>query len=250
MGDERFDVEAELSRLGAHLRSAHQEPGDLAGAVGERVRAASRTRRRPPAVLVQLRRSLVASTAAVAVAGSLLVLTTVGGGPTPWPQPDDEVAQVPTGTRVSLDAAQVAFGHDLRLASSRGRHRVTALVPDAAPAPYVSLLYSERTARRFAPGTEQSHALVQIAGDARPYFAVMRRTYPDVQLVKLHSRRALWLPSPVPLVDADGDGQRQELAGRTDSSALVWVRGGVTYRLEADASLEELRKLAGRTVAS
>jgi hypothetical protein len=251
MADERFDVEAGLTGLGAHVRSRHQVPDGLAADVGARVRAASRTRRRTPAALVQLRRSLLASAAAVTVAAALVWATALSGGPTPWPQPrGDEVAQVPTGSRVSLSAAEDAFGHNLRLVSSRGNSGVTALVPDTAPAPYVSLLYGELTERRFARASSQSHALVQIAGDARPFFAVMRSTYPDVRVVKLHSSKALWLPSPVPLIYRDGDGQRQELAGRTDSSALVWVRGGVTYRLEADASLAELRELAGRTVAS
>lgn len=197
-----------------------------------------------------VRRSVVAAGVAAAVAAASLSALAVRQPWSPQGSTETVAADRLVGAAVPLSVAVSSFPYDLNSSASAVLGEpLRVILGEGQPSPYVSMLYSEPLQPGAASRVVTPEALVQIAGDASGYFDVMQRAHPAAQRVRLGDRAALWLPEPVPLVYSDADGYRSTLAPRTSFSALVWVAGGVTYRLESDATLVEATRVASRLLA-
>jgi CheY-like chemotaxis protein len=86
--------------------------------------------------------------------------------------------------------------------------------------------------------------LSELPGDYRPY---MQKTISETTVVtetEVNGRPALWLEGAHYVEFADATGQFGSEPVRLAGGVLLWERGGVTYRLEGDLTLEQALKVA------
>ena len=234
-------LELELRELGRQLEFP-AEP-DVAGRIGERLRA----ERAPRRALLSPRRPLAIAVAVVAVAlaaalavppvrGALFDLLGIGGVTI---ERVDELPPVSPATDLDL-------GRRVSLAEARRRVDYPVLAPDddgwgrpdgvflssSPPGGSVSLLY----------GTERRPRLLVTAfrGDTEPGL-VKKAVESDtrIRFVRVRGNPGYFISgAPHAVVFRDANGHIREDQYRLAANVLLWVEDGVTYRLEGDFDLE------------
>ena len=136
------------------------------------------------------------------------------------------------GRRSSVAEAERALGFEVAVPALLG-------APDEVylGAGSVSLAYRERAGLPRAHGTGLGLLLTEFRGTADEEFIkkVVDAAGPGVRAVTVDGSPGYWVEGPhrLEVTGPDGVTARPRLAG----NALLWSRGGVTYRLEADVSL-------------
>lgn len=114
--------------------------------------------------------------------------------------------------------------------------RYTVYVHEPPRGGVVSFVYGTRRRARMI--------LMELPGDYRPY---MQKTISETTVVtetEVNGRPALWLEGAHYVEFADATGQFGSEPVRLAGGVLLWERGGVTYRLEGDLTLEQALKVA------
>ena len=86
--------------------------------------------------------------------------------------------------------------------------------------------------------------LSELRGDYRPY---IEKTMLQTQIVTetlVNGERALWLEGAHSVEFSDAAGRFTSEPARLAGRVLLWQRGGVTFRLEGDLTLEQALKIA------
>lgn len=98
----------------------------------------------------------------------------------------------------------------------------------------------------FVYGTKRRARMIlsELPGDYRPY---IQKTISQTNVVTettVNGRPALWLEGAHYVEFADAAGHFGFEPARLAGRVLLWERGGVTYRLEGDLTLEQAREVA------
>ena len=222
------ELERALRELGRSLEFP-PEP-DLSASVAGRLRAdlARRRRRRGP-LAIAFATAALALAVAVAVPparSALLDLLGLSGATA------ERVGTLPTvpragdlalGRRVSLARAEREADYDVLVPVGRAsRVYLDASVPGAK----VSVVWSERDVRVV---------LSQFRGEGLPFVSKLVGPETRLEHVTVRGARGAWISGPEHVVLwRDANGRIREETRRLAGSVLLWERGGVTYRLEAD----------------
>jgi hypothetical protein len=247
-------VAARLAAAGPDAEPA--DPVDLAGRVRARIEA-GRPGRRP--WLAQGSRRLVALAAAAVLLAAAVVVAlpgpraavadllgiggvriTQGGGtatvpPTSVPVPPGLGEQLNLGRRTSLAEAAGLAGRPVALPARLGRPDAV-WIDDRYTGPAVSLVYRPRPGLPASGATGVGLLLTEFRADL-PNGELLKKlvlTGGRVREVKVGQARGLWIEGPpheVYLVAPDGSPL--EASGRLAGDTLLWQRGKVTMRLEA-----------------
>jgi hypothetical protein len=257
-GGERAELEAALRRLGQQLDVPTRPP--YAALVQQQLEPASGGRRARP-LLARRVRSLHPLEAAAVVL--LVVVSVIIAVPASRQAVADlfgiagvEVHPLPSTTapvpRTSLDPG-LDLGDPVSLAEARRLVSFPVAVPSAAglgapDAVYVrrgqglesvSLVYRPRAG---FPAVFDSHVgllLSEYAGTATPYFDKYVDQQPPPTRVTVAGRwPGLYFPGPQQVFVRDPGGEVHEEHPRLSAPTLVWVRGAVTYRMEATVDQE------------
>ena len=86
--------------------------------------------------------------------------------------------------------------------------------------------------------------LSELEGDYRPYILKTISNTNVVTETEVNGRPALWLVGAHYVEFADATGHFGFEPARLAGRVLLWERGGVTYRLEGDLTLDQARKIA------
>jgi hypothetical protein len=152
--------------------------------------------------------------------------------------------------RTSLDPS-VDLGEPVTLAKARASLSFTIAVPTAAGLgepdtvylrrgpglESVALVYGPRDG--FPAGVDSHVGLVlsEYAGTATPYFdKYVDEQQPPMQVTVAGRWAGLYLAGPQEVLVRDATGVVHDEHPRLSAPTLVWVRGAVTYRLEANVS--------------
>jgi hypothetical protein len=205
----------------------------------------------PPRVPARRRYLLAALAAAIAllvfgaaaVASDLLLhsvtIQRVPALPTPSASPsvDPLLGQVePSVAAASKDAGfQVAVPADLGSPD--------AVTLRKGPVTIVSLVYKPGPRLPSSPGMPQVGALVsEFKGDGMPaYLGKLVGPGTTIETVDANGAQGVWIAGS-PHVVFLGNGTTDEL--RLATNTLIWERGGVTYRLEADIPRADALRIA------
>jgi hypothetical protein len=149
--------------------------------------------------------------------------------------------QVDLGVRVSAGEARLNTGRTPPSIGALGPPDASFLAAD--PPGMLTAAYRPR------PGLRESFdglavLLSTFRGDPFSFLKKLLAGGTPMQDVEVAGAPGLWIPGPHGIVVADRDGQPTELRPRLASSTLLWLREGVTYRLEADVSLRHALRLA------
>lgn len=205
-------LEHALRQLGREL-DWPPEPS-LAPAVAARLRP--RRRRRPFALaLAGVAAALAVAMAVPQARSAILDFFRIGGV---------EIRKVETLPELSPERA--ALGPEVSLAEARDSVPFDLVVPAGYDAvhlsgPIVTFVWPERL-------------LMQLEGDD----LVLKQVTEEAEPIDVHGHPGVWIAQPHGLFLPGGEAR---LAG----SVLIWVRDGVTFRLEGDLSRERALELAG-----
>ena len=273
MSDEHRDVVREPRDLEAEFRRlAHQldvpPPPDYVTRVQERLESDSSTTRptgwsrpfgstRPAARrLATAAMVLILTTVAVlsvpatrdAVAdlfgfAGVNVRTVPSAAPSPRPTVD---AALELGEPVTLDEANQQVSFPVALPRVPGLGEPDAIyVRDERGLESVSVVYRPTVGFPAAVDTEVGLLVSQFAGTATPYFDKLIEAGEPVTQVTVDGRwPGLYFASPHQILVRGPDGVVHEDQPRLAAPTLVWVRDGVTYRLEAAVDLNSALAVA------
>jgi hypothetical protein len=101
----------------------------------------------------------------------------------------------------------------------------------------VSLAY-RATAGRPAIRLDQFH------GELEPYFVKFLLSEEQAREAAVDGTRGWWVRGPHEIVYVDASGRRQRESARLAAAALIWERGGLTFRLEGDLDLQRAVEIA------
>lgn len=98
----------------------------------------------------------------------------------------------------------------------------------------------------FVYGTKMRARMIlsELPGDYRPYIQKTISQTAVVTETEVSGRPALWLEGAHYVEFADATGHFGFEPARLAGRVLLWERGGVTYRLEGDLTLDQARKIA------
>jgi hypothetical protein len=272
VSDERRDVIGQPRDLEAEFRRLSQQldvpaPPDYAARVRERLESGS-VMTRPPEWrrrfgLTRPLRRLAAVTVVVilAIAAVLSVPATrdavadmfgfagvnVRTAPSPAPSPRTTVdAALDLGEPATLDEATERVSFPVSLPSAPGLEVPDAIyVADEPGLQSVSLVYRPAAGLPSVADTQVGLLLSQYAGTAAPYFdKLIDAGEPVTQVTVGDGWPGLFFASPHQILVRGPDGLVHEDRPRLAAPTLVWVREGVTYRLEAALDLEQLLAVA------
>ncbi len=261
-GDPAEDrVLAALRGLSATL-TVDPPPPDLATAVLQRLQGAPTPQQRRGIAAVaddlvqRLRRRWRAATAvAVALLLVLLAVTPAGARIIEWlglGGVSIEQEQTPGGAApgtTGVPAPGDTAGQDaLTLDKARARVPFPLVVPAGlGPPPIVTIGPDDRVVSMIWPDGDPAAPggpvrLDQLAGS--PDLAVVKKYAEDVQFTSVDGADAFWLRRPHPLVYTDAAGLERTETSRTSAESLIWLRPGVTLRLEGVPDLARALRIA------
>jgi hypothetical protein len=232
------DLERELERVGRELD--YPEGRGIAEAVTARLLGEPAPRR-------SLRRAaLIAAVIVLAVAGAAVAArfalrgVFIAPSPTPAPAPIGEGLRL--GRAVSLPEARAAVPFRV-------------LMPAALGTPGGVFLREGRVTATYEPGdglptdprTRLGALFTQFRASLDEEFllAKLPETGTTVERVSVGDAPGFWLEgAPHAVYYVDEAGEVVEDTVRLAGNVLLWERGGVTYRLEADVSREEAIAIA------
>jgi hypothetical protein len=233
------DLVTELRALGPWLEVA--EPADQRAAVRARLARPHPARRLLRRWIVAVVAAVVGTVAVVPPARAAVVdtvgdLLRVAGievrrEPTPGGLPA-RPSPLPSVRSAALDDARRAALFPVRAPVTLGTPEQVLLAdPDKAGAPrVVTLTYRGGTVR-----------LDEFDGSVSPAFF---KTAPDARWVEIGGEPGIWLPGPHAVTYVGRDGVRRTETARLAAPTLIWLAGGVTYRLEGLSTLEEAHAAA------
>jgi hypothetical protein len=254
MGDDRLEVA--LRDLAGHVELP--EPSDISGRVTRALAGATRPRRR---LLGNLYRPAIGYGMAVALAVALAIVTfspaardavadflgiegiSIGRGETPDARLGERL-EVP-GEQVTLEEARARAGFDVvvpeRLGDPDETHFATYLEGGV-----VTLVYEADDDLREARGTGVGALITEFrAGvDAE----IIGKTAPpatSIERVSVEGGEGYWItgrPHAVGYLGPDGQFREDDL--RLAGNTLIWERGELSLRLEADVDLDEALAIA------
>ncbi|WP_426244106.1 hypothetical protein [Nocardioides sp. LHG3406-4] len=131
--------------------------------------------------------------------------------------------------RVSLDEAERLAGFDVTVPAALGQPDRVAVSPDRA---LVSMTWGS--------GAETLR-MDQFDGELEPRFW---KTSLDAELVPVGGFEALWFPTPHEVVLLVDGAMARSYPPRLAAATLIWVRAGVTMRLEGDLSRDRAAEIA------
>jgi hypothetical protein len=161
----------------------------------------------------------------------------------------------PTATTPATPLASLLdLAGETTLAEARTRVSFSVLLPEGfgppdrvfvqdlgAPAVVLVWLNAEGAPRlslhEIGPGSWAAPPL----GKAFDKAALGKFGYELIEVTDVNGNPALWVEGERVLIARDGEAQSVRLV---DSPALIWETFGVTYRLEGDFTLEEMRAIA------
>ena len=236
------DLERRLVELGHSFDDA--DPPEVASRVAARLREPTRPNRRLRRVaLVAL--AMLAAVLAVAVspAGtSLLELFDLGGVEVervealPPVQPRGKLAP---GAETTLDRARSQVPFPLYLPPEAPEPAHVFLNASDPPGGEVTLVYGSRSRPRLLISEF-------VASDLGPLKYKKAGPQTTVERTMVNGAPALWLGGATHEFSfVDGDGTTRGFQTRLAARTLIWVRDGVTIRLEGDLSRDEAIALAG-----
>jgi hypothetical protein len=139
---------------------------------------------------------------------------------------------LPSVRSAALDDARRAALFPVRAPVTLGTPEQVLLAdPDKAGAPrVVTLTYRGDTVR-----------LDEFDGSMSPAFL---KTAPDARWVAIGGDSGIWLPGPHAVTYVGRDDVERTETARLAAPTLIWVAGGVTYRLEGLSTLQEAHAAA------
>jgi hypothetical protein len=192
-----------------------------------------------------LRRRWRASTAvAIAVLLALVAVTPAGAKIREWLGLGGVVVvQEPAPSGAAPDPGNTSGQQELTLDEARSRVAFPLVVPldteSGLGTPstvtislddrIVTMIWADGDPRATGEPAEPVR-LDQFAG--YPDFTVIKKYADDVRFTSIDGADAFWLRTPHPLVYTDAAGAELPATARTSGPSLIWVRGGVTLRLE------------------
>jgi hypothetical protein len=273
MSRRELDLDAALADLAASLQ--FPPTPDLAAAVAARLEEAPAPApaRRPPlgwlAGLAGWRRLAVAGMVAALLAAAVLVASPgtreavarrLGlrgveirlGGPPPTPPatttgPPARI-DLGLGQRVSLEQARRLVDFPLLVPTAGGLERPDAVFADRRlPAGgRVDLVYRARPGLPASPFTDVGLLLTQFRGGLTPDFVKKVTRMGVVEEVSVGGEPGYWFTGePHFFTYRDADGVFREEQTRLAGNTLIWQRGELTLRLEAQVSKEQALAIAG-----
>ena len=148
----------------------------------------------------------------------------------PIPGPTAAASPPPAGTATSLREArrQVDF---------------TPVLPSALGAPEGIEVSGDGRVLSTSWDSERDGAIRLDQFDGRLDYT-FAKTSPGVEFTAVAGDFALWFDEPHEVVVLDPDGSRRTETARLAGHTLIWQRGGVTLRLEADVPLARALEIA------
>lgn len=232
------DLEQQLARLGANI--SLPDPPDLTAAIlaDPRMRPASRS--------VWTRRRV-----GVAVLATLIVVAAIPG-------PRRAIASL-----LGLGGTEITFVDELPPAAAEGMipgERVS-LSQARALVPFAILLPDAEPDELFVDRSGPSQILTMVFGSGEETYGLVitemsadvdlgllqKSVLPDgtVQAVTVDGDSGFWIEGAHALLFLDDEGLVREVGSRLVGNTLLFVRGGVTVRLESAFELEAALELAG-----
>ena len=150
-------------------------------------------------------------------------------------------SHVDLGTRVTAAEARLNTGRTPPAIGALGAP--DALYLGAEPRATLTAAYRPR------PGLPEAFdgiaaLLSTFRGDPFAFVQKLVASDTPVREVRVAGAPGLWIPGPHGVIVGDGGHAPTELRPRLATSTLLWLRGGVTYRLEADLPLARALRLA------
>ena len=197
----------------------------------------------PDARLRMPRKALAATFAVLILAGAAVAATALDLVPGVRVQRVPELPSVPFtlfpgyGRVVTLAEAQRAVSFRILLPPDLGSPGRVLLDRDRAGAPVVTAVYGDDTRARLV--------LTQWAAGS-VLFDKLLRYETTTRYVDVAGAPGLWIEGNGfhDVFYLSGSGREQRAPGYLAGNVLVWQRGTVSYRLEADAGLERVLELA------
>jgi hypothetical protein len=265
------ELEYALRDLGAHLDLPATPP--LAEQVAARLRAAPERRQAPgtPRLVGRWRwqRLAVAGLAVAVLAAAVLVLSPgtreavadllglrgiriqIGGPhPTSTTPPTTEAgglgASLGLGERTTLDGARQRVKLRVRVPTAAGFDRPDAVYvdPDQPADGRVDFVYHARPGLPASPYTEAGLLITQFRASVDLDYIKKLSSASEVEFLSVNGGDAFWFAQPHDLAFIDRDGSFQQERVRLAGSALIWMQGDVTYRLEGQVSRDEAVRIA------
>lgn len=148
------------------------------------------------------------------------------------------------GTPVSFAAAQRAATFRIQQPTRLGDPGSVLLLHPAAGA-IVTLVYRPSAALPRSPQTGTGALLTEFAGAIDQI--VFRKTLLGMAHTKetsVNGAPAIWAEGPQELFIVSANIDPYGLTPRLSANSLIWAANGVTYRLEADLPLNQVRRIA------
>lgn len=233
-------LEAELSALGPML--TWPEPGDLAPAVSERLRAGRRA-------WGSRRWALVAAAALVLLlaAGSLTALPGLRRAVADWlGLPGVRVERVESGRDLPSPAATPELGSRVSLAEAAAAVPYNFVRPKSVRNLEVYLDGEAVTLVSRAPSGDIELLITQFEGTLdRELVAKVLPPGSRLRGVVIGGRQGYWIAGdPHTVLYLDPFGEIRENTVRLAGNTLLWQRGGLTLRLEVGADLRRALLIA------
>lgn len=208
-----------------------------------RAAIARRRRQRRAGALAALAATLALAAAAVASPSRSALIGWLGlGGVTL-----ERVVELPPGglrtpewlgEPVTLEVAEGAVDFPLRLPKVAGLGESHVFLDVDAPSPVVTVVYGAPERPRLL--------LSEWRGDAAPHFHKLIEFSVHTERVRIDGAPGLWVEGPPhEIFYLAADGTFANTPVYTFGNVLVWVRDGVSHRLELVGSLEDARQVAG-----
>jgi hypothetical protein len=228
-------LERELTAVQIELPQAP----DFTGSVLARVRRARRRRRLSLAAAVAV--AALAAVLAVPTARTAVLRWAGLGGVTIERVPALPATSLRTaaafGTPVDLARAARSVDFDVRLPRLDGLPARGLYLDRDAPSPIVTAVYG--AARR------PTIVLSEWRGNVERHFHKLVRYSAATKAVRIDDAPGLWVAGPPHAIFyLARDGSFGETPVYTTGNVLVWLRNGVSYRLELDGTLDEARGIA------
>jgi hypothetical protein len=264
-GGDTAELEAALRRLGQQVDVPTRPP--YAARVQQQLQPASgpvrHRARRPLSRRVRSLHPLAAAAVVLLVVVSVVIAVPAGrqavadlfgiAGVEVHPLPSTAPAPRTTldpgldlGDPVSLAEARRLVSFPVAVPSAAGLDRPDAIYVRRGPGlESVTLVYRPRAGFPAAIDSHVGLLLSEYAGTATPYFDKYVDQQPAPTRVMVAGRwPGLYFPGPQQVFVRDPGGEVHEEHPRLSAPTLVWVRGAVTYRLEATIDQERALDVA------
>lgn len=161
------------------------------------------------------------------------------------PSPNQGIEDLGLGDSSSLEEVRQEAGFNVALPDTLGSP-TAVLFRESPPGGMVTMVYATR------PGLPETNVrgvgllMIQFKGDFQsPVFRKSAGSGTQITEVLIDQRPGLWIEGvPHLLTFHDRDGDPVEERPRLAGNVLLWERSGVTFRIEAEISLEEAIRIA------